>query len=105
MKTSSDAARVGFEVTVDGTILIQGSVIFDTVGTLYAQMNRVEAAASTVRMDWSKVEMVDSSGIALCLNWIEQAQKENVKIVFVNVPEQMKRLIRINQVRDLFQLE
>ncbi len=98
-------AEAGIEYASDGTIFLRGSVRFDTVNRFYRKIDSFESLDSNVQIDWSDVESVDSSAVALCLVWIETARKENRKITFANVPDQMMRLIRVNQVQDLFMLE
>lgn len=97
--------EAGIEFSSDGTIFLRGFVKFDTVGKLYRQMHSFKSLDSKVQIDWSDVEAVDSSAVALCLVWIETARKENRKIIFASVPDQMMRLIRVNQVQDLFNLD
>ena len=97
--------ETGIEYAADRTIFLRGLVKFETVGALYRRIYSFESLDANVRIDWSDVESVDSSAVALCLVWIETARKQNRKITFANVPDQMMSLIRVNQVQDLFMFE
>ena len=94
--------EAGIEYASDGAILLSGVVNYGTVGKLYKQIYSFQSLSSKVRINWSNVESVDSSAIALCLVWIEMARKLDKKIIFENVPDQMRELIRVNQVQSLF---
>ncbi len=97
-----DVTEAGIEYASDGTIFLSGVINYGTVGKLYRQIHSFQSLSSKVRINWSNVESVDSSAIALCLVWIEMASKLDKKIIFENVPDQMRDLIRVNQVQSLF---
>jgi len=96
------ASSADFEYGADGTLFLKGAINFDTVDRLHREIKFQKPVKSIVRIDWSQVDKVDSSGVALCLTWIETAHESGLKVHFLDLPEQMLQLIRVNQVGELF---
>ena len=86
----------------DGTIFIRGALQLDAVNSLFHQIDFSKYSGQKVRFNLSAVEGVDSAGLALCLHWISEAEKQDVKIIFQSVPAKMLRLASMNQLEDLF---
>lgn len=51
------------------------------------------------------VTLVDSAGLALMLEWLQLARTSNRDIGFTNIPGQMRDLIRVNGLEQVFQLD
>lgn len=86
----------------DGMVLVRGTLKSDTVKPIFRGIDFGKFSGRQVRVDLGAVDGVDSAGVALCLDWISQAAKEGVQVVFQKVPDQMLRLASMNQLEDLF---
>ncbi len=75
---------------------------FESVAGLYRQSNFLQSKNVDISIDLQEVGQVDSAGIALLLAWSEQASNHNQSIEWLNMPEQMERLVRINRLEGLF---
>jgi phospholipid transport system transporter-binding protein len=51
------------------------------------------------------VTLVDSAGLALMIEWLQLARSANRDIGFTNIPGQMRDLIRVNGLEQVFQLD
>ncbi len=100
------AVQVNTSISSDFTadVSVQGALRFDTVSSIYKNLKFGENGCKRFRIDLSGVEGADSAGVALCLSWIESARCNDVEIEFVCVPENMMRLLRVNQVDELFKV-
>ncbi len=85
-----------------GTIVLTGMLRLDTVASLYGRIDFTQLSNQPVTIDLSGVDAVDSAGLALCVDWIKQAQHASAAITFRGVPEQLQRLVRMNGLDDLF---
>lgn len=87
----------------DGTFRLQGKLRFDTVSKLHASARLFDANDARVVIDMSEVESVDSAGIVLLVEWLEQAAGQGVQLCFRNAPAQMDRLIQVSGLSQLFE--
>ena len=93
---------IGSDSTAD--VSVRGVLRFDTVNSIFKSLKFGESGCKRFRIDLSGVEGADSAGVALCLSWIESARCNDVQIEFICVPENMMRLLRVNQVDELFKV-
>lgn len=84
------------------TVVLTGVLQLDTVTSLYGGIDFKQLSNPCVTIDLSGINAVDSAGLALCLDWIKQARDASIAITFRHVPEQLQRLVRMNQLDDLF---
>ncbi|GAO35878.1 hypothetical protein SCT_1274 [Sulfuricella sp. T08] len=54
-------------------------------------------------VDLSQLEEVDSSAISLVLEWLREAQRNQRKLSFINLPDNLKSLATLYSVLDLIQ--
>lgn len=87
----------------DGTFRLQGKLRFDTVSKLHADTRLFDAKDTKIVIDMSEVESVDSAGIVLLVEWLEQAARQGIQLCFKNVPTQMDRLIQVSGLSQLFE--
>lgn len=81
----------------DGVLAVQGVLNFDTVPAVLAQSAAwMQQAHNTVTIDLKGVERADSAGLALLVEWLHLAHNKGQELKFVNVPEQVRSLIRVN---------
>ncbi len=75
-------------------VQVSGSLTMATVGKLYSSGLQPQGASSLV-VDLEQVEAVDSSAISLMLSWLREAQRNNVNLCFVHVPDNLSSLAKL----------
>jgi len=97
------SASPSFTRQDDGCYQVHGNLGFDTVVSLHKQVDIMRHDAPEVRIDLQSVGRVDSAGLALMLDWVEQAAASHKTIRWLNIPDQMTRLIRVNRLEHVFE--
>jgi phospholipid transport system transporter-binding protein len=84
-------------------LVMSGPLTLETVKALYDR--GLQAAGDTsLEVDMSAVEAVDSSAVSLMLNWLREAQRDNVHLFFSHVPDNLLSLARLYGVEELLPL-
>jgi phospholipid transport system transporter-binding protein len=90
----------------DGVFEISGSLTFQTVPRFQDQAESLlQREEQPVTIDMLGVTQADSAGLALMIEWLQMARVAKRELVFANIPEQMRDLIRVNGLQQLFSLE
>ena len=85
---------------------LQGALSFETVPGVLAESDKYAAREDLPDrfiVDFSQVTGVDSSGVALLLEWRRRAQRANKTLTFVNLPPNLLALARLYGVAELLQ--
>lgn len=91
-------------ITRDGNRLqLSGPLTLETVTALHDQGLQAAGRTSLV-VDMSGVEAVDSSAVSLMLSWLREAQRSNVSLCFSHVPDNLLSLARLYDVAELLPL-
>lgn len=81
-------------------MVMQGHLGMDTVPALFATgLQRL--SSEDLRVDFSKVESVDSAAISMLLGWARAAQRVQRDLRVRNLPEDLLSLARLYGVADL----
>ncbi len=59
-------------------------------------------SVAAVRIDLNSVPKADSAGLALMVEWLEQARRAGRTLVFANIPPTLQALIRVSGLQDVF---
>ena len=87
------------------TASLSGDLTFSTVRDLSVQGEVFLADNSPVKkLDLQDVARVDSSGLALLLEWQSRAQANGAGLKILNAPEDLARLARLCEAEGLLQL-
>jgi phospholipid transport system transporter-binding protein len=81
---------------------VQGRITIDNARTLLADGLRQFSKDGLV-VDLSQLEEVDSSAVSLLLEWLREAQRNQRKLRFTNLPDNLKSLATLYGVLDLIQ--
>lgn len=94
------------EKIAQGHYLLKGQLNFKSVPVLWSTNRAVLFAdeVSALEVDLTKLERSDSSGLALLLEWYREAELQNKKITFFNLPSQMYDIARISGLNDILPL-
>ncbi|HEX9811906.1 MAG TPA: STAS domain-containing protein [Burkholderiales bacterium] len=96
-KAASGAANAEATVEGDGILAVHGVLNFDTVPDVFAKSAAwVQKSQGRITIDLKNVERADSAGLALLVEWLQLARRQNRELTFANVPEQVRSLIRVN---------
>ncbi len=80
---------------------IVGDLTFSTVPTLKTLGEKYIDTHQEPSFDFAFVNKTDSSAIALLLSWLRDAKKENKKIHFENIPQQVIEVAEVCGVNSL----
>ena len=95
----------GFTPRGNSAFEVSGRVTFQTVPQFLGHTNKwLQSGAGRVTIDMQGVTLTDSAGLALMIEWLQLARAAKREIVFTNIPEQMRDLIRVNGLEQVFQL-
>lgn len=95
----------GFTARDDGVFEVSGRLTFHTVPRFLTHTDKwLQAGTDKVTIDMHGVTLADSAGLALMIEWLERARSAKREIVFTNMPDQMRDLIRVNGLQKFFHL-
>ena len=99
-------SETAFASRGSGTFEISGRLTFQTVPQLQIQAgNLFQGGTQPVTIDMQGVSLTDSAGLALMIEWLELARNAKCQLVFTNIPEQVRHLIRVNGLTPIFALK
>jgi ABC-type transporter Mla MlaB component len=84
-------------------LLIKGRLSFHTVMDVLV-LSKPFFNKKNLSLDFSGVEAVDSSSLALLCEFARTAKSKNVELKWANLPEQLIHLIDVNHLRTLLKL-
>ena len=90
----------------DEVLQLTGALSFETLPGVLEQSAAFTARADLperLTIDFSGITGVDSSAVALLLEWRRQAQRLGKALVFVNLPANLLALARLYGVEELIQ--
>ncbi len=94
-------------ITAAGEALaLEGALSFETLPGVLAQSAVYEARADlppSLTIDFAGITAVDSSAVALLLEWRRQAQRRGKTLTFVNLPANLLALAKLYGVAELIQ--
>ncbi len=73
-----------------------GSVGLETVSGLLALP---EADGDRLRIDWSRVDALDSTAVALMIEWLRQARRAGIELRFTGRPPALDNLLEVFDLR------
>lgn len=88
------------------TWIITGPMTHETVPRLLKEgISHLNQCAEGLYVDLGKAEQCDSAGVALCIELLRDARRQNKQIVFCNPPSRMIDMIRVSGVDTLLPLK
>ena len=89
------------------TIYLQGNLTFSSAREAEKLGNNIiiecqDANISKINIDLSEVKSVDSSLLAILLSWIKRANIKNTQLRFINIPQKVESLIKLNDLDTIF---
>lgn len=90
-------------VNAANCVRVKGRMTIDVVASLTG-MDSQAARNTDMVIDLQQVEAVDSAAVSLMLLWLREAQRNQVKLCFAHVPENLLSLARLYGVAELLPL-
>ena len=87
-------------------LALDGALSFETLPAVLAQSAEYAARADLperLTIDFARITHVDSSAVALLLEWRRQAQRRGKTLEFVNLPANLLALASLYGVAELIQ--
>lgn len=79
-----------FEETAPGRISVRGDLTFATVTALWKASRRLlTSAPETITIDLAGIRRADSAGLALLVEWLRLARRQNKRLTLINLPSQL----------------
>lgn len=85
----------------EGVVHLDGTLDFATVPALYRETDRLLDAHEALTVDVSRVERVNSAGIALLLEWLAEARRRGCRLSFRGLPDSILAVARLSGVEEL----
>jgi len=87
-----------------GRIQLCGILSFQTVPNLLLQSKGLFEEHGVVQVDLSEVARSDSAGVALLVEWMNEAHRHSREIEFLNIPPQMLNIVRVSSLDEVLPL-
>ncbi|HJP34882.1 MAG TPA: STAS domain-containing protein [Gammaproteobacteria bacterium] len=81
-----------------GRFALRCDLTFHSATEILSQSKQLFADHSSVVVDMSAVEVADSAGLALLLEWVSWARYYDRKIAYENIPKQLAAIAEISEV-------
>lgn len=83
-------------------VAVRGEMSLQTVGRLLnAFPVKKFSGHGALEIDLGEVTRADSAGLALLIEWMGLARRNGTEIRFLNMPEQMREIARVTEVKSL----
>ena len=93
----------GIAARDNGVFEMTGQVTFQSVPQFFAHTDKwLQGGSGKVTIDMRGVTLADSAGLALMIEWQQVARSAQREIVFTHIPEQMRDLIHVNGLTQIF---
>lgn len=87
--------REGDKISVEGSITIDNVVAMTRHGITLFEGN-------SLVIDLTSVAEVDSSIVSMLLEWLREANRTNIRLDFIHIPENVKSLMQLYGVSKFF---
>jgi phospholipid transport system transporter-binding protein len=87
----------------ENVLRVTGRLTIDMAAGWFSKGLPVTGGSSELLVDLSQIEVVDSSAVSLMLVWLREAQRSQVDISFVHVPDDLLSLAKLYGVADVLQ--
>ena len=86
----------------EGRLTLSGALDFDSVPGLYRQLAPHMQQGGSLTLNFKRVGHFNSAGLALLLQWLEDARRRNVELAFLNLPAAHGELASLYNLSGLF---
>ncbi|ELR66355.1 Putative protein YrbB [Photobacterium marinum] len=93
--------KIEWRVQKNGYYCLSGELERDTVPAFWQQRHEWMPQDAKVTLDLSALVRVDSAGMVMLLHVYQQLRSNGCELVLLNVPEQLKTLLRLSHVESM----
>jgi len=93
-----DTCRLDAEA--EGRFRLSGDLGFEAAAAILQRGRAAFAGHAAVRVDLADVSDADSAGLAVLLQWVREARREDRDLRFAQLPERLAALARISGVSE-----
>lgn len=83
---------------------VSGRLTMETAAGLFRKGVSLNEGVTDLVVDMAQVDTVDSSAVSLMLVWLRAAQRSQVRLSFINVPENLLSLTNLYGVAESLSL-
>lgn len=100
-------AQIRLTKTAEYHYQLTGALSFKQVAKVTNLLDSAISSAnnSDLSIDLSGITHSDSAGLALLVEWLRHARNQSVRLVFLNLPEQLREIARISALLPVLSLE
>ena len=80
---------------------LTGTLDFSTISGLNEAFSQRLIDQKTMEIDLLKLRSSNTAGVAMLIHWVNLAQKKSTLLNFTNIPDQVRRLAKINGVEEV----
>lgn len=100
------SALADIRISSDDSAELSGDLTFNTVKDLATEAEKLFGVSESIKqLDLSAVERVDSSGLALLLEWQASAKKRGALLQILHAPADLVSLAKLCEAEELLQLK
>ncbi len=86
--------------------VLRGDLVFETISAVYEEnLSIFKDINTSINISLEGVEHVDSSGLALIVDWFRLMKKNKYHLHITNMPQQMSDLAKLSSVDELLSHE
>jgi len=86
----------------ESDFILSGDLIFSTSAIIYKEnLSVFQNATKQINLSLEDVQHVDSSGLALIVEWFRITKKNQQRLKIKNIPDQMLALAKLSSVDEL----
>ena len=86
----------------EGRLTLSGSLDFQSVPGIYLQLAPYLKQGCSLSVNLKRIGHFNSAGLALLLQWLEDARTEGVELSFLNLPKAHSELADLYNLTGLF---
>ncbi len=90
----------------DTRFKLTGVVDFETSANIhrqYYQLLETQQIPASIHINFAEVSRIDSSALALLIDWLRDADRRKYQLVFENLPQQLLALAKLSDVDSLLE--
>jgi anti-sigma B factor antagonist len=84
---------------------LEGTITIDNIDNYREKIMPLLEMKQDIKLDFDGVEMIDSSGLGLLVDVHKKAQENNLKVIMVNINENIEKLYKITMLDNIFNIE
>lgn len=88
----SNSEAVHIQSLAEGGFSVSGALTFETVPAVAHASATLLSGGGDINLDLQGVRHADSAGLALLIEWMRAARAQEKRIVFKNIPLQMRAM-------------